>query len=93
MNGYKLSKSAQTDLMKIARYGDETYGIERSNLYRDQLKEQFDLIAESPRLYRERWELSPPIRVCPFKPYVIIYTVKHSQTIIVRVRHEREDWS
>jgi len=92
MSEYIVSKAAQADLIKIAQHGDENYGIERSNQYRDQLRRQFETLAQNPKLYRKRWELSPPIRVCPFKPYVILYTIKHSQTIIVRVRHEREYW-
>ncbi len=93
MAGYIISKSAQADLIKIAKYGDENYGIERSNQYRDRLKEQFEILAHNPKLYRERWELSPPMRVCPYESHVILYTVQQGQTIIVRVRHAREDWS
>jgi len=70
MTGYRISKAAQADLIKIAQYGDENYGIERSNQFRDQLKKQFEILAQNPRLFRERWELSPPVRICPFKPYV-----------------------
>jgi len=92
MIGYRISKSAQADLVRIAQYGDENYGIERSNRFRDQLKGQFKILAKTPKLYRERWELSPPVRICPFEPYVILYTVKKNQTVIIRVRHEREDW-
>ncbi|MCF6275593.1 MAG: type II toxin-antitoxin system RelE/ParE family toxin [Robiginitomaculum sp.] len=91
MSGYILSKAAQADLIKIAQYGDKNYGIERSNRYRDRLKEQFETLAQNPKLYRERWELSPPMRVCPCESHVILYTIKQGQTVIVRVRHERED--
>lgn len=92
MNRFRISKSAQVDLIKIAQYGDENYGLERSNQYRDGLKNQFEVLSESPKLYRERWELSPPIRVCPYESHVIIYTIEQGQTVIVRVRHRREDW-
>ncbi len=92
MTEYRISKAAQADLIRIAQYGDENYGVERSNQFRDRLKEQFEILAQSPKLYRERWALSPPVRICPFKPYVILYTFKRNKTIIVRVRHEREDW-
>ncbi|MBL4853476.1 MAG: type II toxin-antitoxin system RelE/ParE family toxin [Robiginitomaculum sp.] len=92
MTGYRISKAAQADLIKIAQYGDENYGIERSNQFRDQLKKQFEILAQNPRLFRERWELSPPVRICPFKPYVILYKITQAEIIIVRVRHEREDW-
>lgn len=90
--GYILSKSAQSDLIVIAQYGDKNYGIERSNQYRDKLKKQFEALARNPGVYRERWELSPPLRVCPHESHVILYTVKQGQVLIVRVRHNREDW-
>ncbi len=90
--GYSLSKSAQNDLIVIAQYGDKNYGIERSNQYRDGLKKQFESLARNPESYRERWELSPPLRVCPHESHVILYTVKQGKVFIVRVRHNREDW-
>jgi len=90
--GYKLSKSAQEDLMVIASYGDKNYGIARSNQYRDKLKKQFEVLVHNPNIYRERWELSPPLRVCPHESHVILYTVKQGNVFIVRVRHSREDW-
>lgn len=92
MSGYIVSQSAQVDLIKIAQYGDENYGVEQSNQFRDQLKVQLETLAQNPRLYRQRWELSPPIHICPFKPYVILYTIKNNQVFVIRVRHNREDW-
>jgi toxin ParE1/3/4 len=58
------------------------------------LRRTFDLLAENPRLARERTELSPPVRVHPCGAHVVIYTVEDDGTVlIVRVRHGREDWA
>lgn len=51
MPDYKLSELAKTDLLGIASFGDENFGIEKSNRYRDQLKQRFLLLAEQPYLY------------------------------------------
>ena len=51
MGKYRLSKSADADLMDIAKFGDEQFGVTKSNRYRDQLKQRFALLAEQPMLY------------------------------------------
>ncbi len=48
---YRLSKLAEEDLAGIADYGDEHFGIEQSDRYRDQLKQRFSLLAKQPYLY------------------------------------------
>ncbi|MGB5352269.1 MAG: type II toxin-antitoxin system RelE/ParE family toxin [Woeseia sp.] len=51
MGEYRLSKSAEDDLIAIAQYGDEKFGVVQSNRYRDQLKQRFSVLAEQPQLY------------------------------------------
>lgn len=48
---YRLSKLAEEDLLEIADYGDEHFGIGQSDQYRDQLKQPFTALAEDPYLY------------------------------------------
>jgi len=92
--GYILSKAAKSDLIGIARYGDRTWGIAMSDDYRDGIIRQFESLVENPRLFREREELSPPVRICPFGSHIILYRLNDKNQIeILRVRHAREDWS
>ena len=42
---------------------------------------------------RERSELSPPVRAHPCGSHVILYTIEPDGILIVRVRHERKDWT
>jgi toxin ParE1/3/4 len=51
VGSYRLSKAAEQDLIAIARFGDEQFGIAQSNRYRDQLELRFSLLAEQPLLY------------------------------------------
>lgn len=51
MPNYRLSKGAKEDLVGIAQYGDEHFGMAQSDHYRDQLKRRFLVLAEQPMLY------------------------------------------
>ena len=51
MGEYRLSQSATDDLIAIAQYGDENFGVVQSNRYRDQLKQRCSVLAEQPQLY------------------------------------------
>ncbi len=51
MPDYRLSEAAKEDLIRIAQYGDEHFGMAQSDRYRDQIKLRFSLLAEQPMLY------------------------------------------
>jgi toxin ParE1/3/4 len=51
MRKYRLAKRAKDDLIAIAQYGDEHFGVAQSNRYRDKLKQRFSVLAEQPQLY------------------------------------------
>ena len=45
MPDYRLTKSVKEDLIGIAQCGDDHYGVEQSDRYRDQLKQRFSVLA------------------------------------------------
>lgn len=51
MASYRLTTAAANDLMEIARYGDERFGVAQSDAYRDQLKAHFSRLAQQPKLF------------------------------------------
>ncbi len=51
MPKYRLTQKAEHDLLNIALYGIEQFGVERSRRYHNKLKERFDKLAEQPELY------------------------------------------
>jgi len=58
-----------------------------------ELFKTLDLIASTPRIARERDEISPPIRIHPFKAHLIIYQIENDEAVfIIRIRHAFEDW-
>ncbi|WP_341871205.1 type II toxin-antitoxin system RelE/ParE family toxin [Stappia indica] len=43
---------------------------------------------------RERGEISPPVRIHPFKAHLVVYVMEEDGGIlVVRIRHGHEDWS
>ncbi len=92
--GYRLTILAEQDITDIALSGILVFGERQARRYHDDLFDLFDLLAQNPRLARERHELSPPVRIHPHKAHVIVYTVgDDDQVLILRIRHAHEDWT
>lgn len=89
---YQLTKKAEEDLISIAERGIELFGERQAQFYHNALFELFEVISANPKMARERNELTPPVRVHPFKAHVIIYQVEGGGISIIRIRHGREDW-
>lgn len=92
--GFRLSLAAEEDIVGIAEQGVRLFGAAQARHYHDELFAIFDLIATSPRMARERVELSPPMRIHPFKAHLVVYRIEADGAVfIVRVRHAHEDWA
>lgn len=92
--GFRLSIAAEEDIIGIAEQGVRLFGPKQARQYHDELFAIFDLIAASPRIARERFELSPPMRVHPCKAHLVVYRIEEDGDIlIIRVRHGHEDWA
>ena len=86
-----FSKKAEKDLIEIYRYGFLNHDEQKAELYVESLKEKCQALADSPFLYRERKEFTPPVRIYHHKKHLIIYTVETNYILIVRIQHERMD--
>jgi len=94
MMGFRLSIAAEEDVIGIAEQGIRLFGLVQARQYHDELFAIFDMIAANPRMARERPELSPPMRIHPFKAHLVVYRIeKDGGILIVRVRHGHEDWA
>lgn len=92
--GFRLSVEAEEDIIGIAAEGMGLFGIAQARRYHDELFVVLDLLAANPRMARERHEISPPMRIHPFKAHLIVYRIEEDGDIlIVRVRHGHEDWT
>ena len=89
MSLYVFSKEAENDLMGIYQYGFLNYGENKADLYINALKDKCQFLGANPTLYRERIELTPPVRICHYKKHLIIYNIEADHILIVRICHER----
>ena len=91
--GFHLTKEAEEDIIRIFLEGAGLFGVNQAESYHAALHHAFGIIAEHPKIARQREELSPPVRVHPYKSHIIIYELDDdNNVIIIRVRHGREDW-
>lgn len=92
--GFRLSRAAENDLVEIAEMGLRLFGERQARKYHDELFEIFELIAANPQMARMRPELSPPVRIHPFKAHLIVYLEQPSgEVLFIRIRHGHEDWA
>jgi toxin ParE1/3/4 len=89
-----LSVEAEEDIIAIAEQGVRMFGLAQARRYHDELFAVLDLIAAHPRLTREREEISPPVRIHPFKAHLVVYRIEENGAIfVIRIRHGHEDWA
>lgn len=85
MSSYRLSKAAENDLIEIAEYGDEQFGVTQSNKYRDQLKRRFALIATQPLFFPEVNHIHEGYRRSVCGSHSIYYKIEGDVILIVRI--------
>lgn len=85
MRKYRLAKRAKEDLIAIAQYGDEHFGVAQSDRYRDQLKQRFSVLAEQPQLYPAVEHIRPGYHRSVCGAHSIYYRVEADGVEIVRI--------
>ena len=73
---FKLSVLAEDDIIAIAEQGIATFGTAQAKRYHAEIFNTLDLIARNPKMARTREELSPPVRVHPFKVHIRVYQIE-----------------
>ena len=88
----RLTPRAEADLEDIWRYGAAEWSPEQADLYIDGLVAVFDLLRAMPGIARERPEFTPPVRLHPTGPHLVIYRIAAPHLEILRVVGGRQDW-
>jgi toxin ParE1/3/4 len=91
--GFKLSRKAEEDLTDLYVASVEAFGQAQAERYYAEFEATFAMLAQFPRLARERLEIDPSVRVHPHKAHVIVYVIEHRDVLILRIRHGHEDWA
>jgi toxin ParE1/3/4 len=85
MPDYRLAEAAKEDLIAIAQYGDEHFGVAQSDRYRDQLERRFSTLAENPLLYPAVEHIRAGYRRSVCGVHSIYYRIEGEGVEIVRV--------
>ncbi len=85
MPSYRLSEAAKEDLISIAQYGDENFGVVQSDNYRDQLKRRFLVIAERPLFFPAVDHIRAGYRRSVCGAHSIYYRVEGDSVEIIRI--------
>ena len=85
MYEFRITQAAKEDLIEIAQYGDENFGVAKSDRYRDQLKQRFFILAEQPLLYPSVNHITRGYRRSVCGVHSIYYRIENNTVEIVRV--------
>ena len=88
---YVLSNAAANDILDIARYTIEYFGIEQANTYKNELETCFQLLGENPLIGHDASEYAEGLRRFFFKAHYIFYKPLHQRILIVRILNPRMD--
>lgn len=92
MNKFVLSSKAKTDLIKIAKYTQITWGLTQRNDYLKILDNTFHLLADEPELGINCNYIREGYRKYPQSSHLIYYKEhKADQILIVRILHKSMD--
>ncbi len=87
----KFTRQAEEDIIDSYLYGHVIFGRRQAEVYEQQLRHVFDIIAENPQLAAERSEYSPPVRIHHHGSHYIIYVIEDDHIVIVRVLRDESD--
>lgn len=82
---------AEQDLIDIWLYTWETWGEKQADTYLSGLEAVLNLLAEQPKLGRERKEFIPIVRSHRHAEHLIIYQALDNGINLVRVLHKSMD--
>lgn len=85
MSNYLLSEAAKDDLIEIAQYSDENFGVVQSDNYRDQLKRRFLVIAERPLFFPAVDHIRVGYRRSVCGTHSIYYRIEGNSVEIIRI--------
>jgi toxin ParE1/3/4 len=89
--GYRLSKSAESDLLEIWDYTAHTWGVNQAEKYLKRLESRFFDLAAEPQKGRPRKDLASDYFSYHEVRHLIFYRPQDEGIAIARILHERMD--
>lgn len=84
---------AEADLSDIWDYTVAAWGQQQAVDYLSALDRMIASLTEFPEMARVRDEFVPPVRIHPFRKYLIIYQTDEPDLDIIRVLHCQSNWA
>lgn len=88
---YKVSQQANTDLIEIANYTKQNWGVTRKNEYLRAIQDLFERLSNYPNIGRQRKDLSQNLRSISIQEHIVYYIHDKNGLTVVRVLHRRRD--
>lgn len=89
MPAYRLSRLARLDLIEIADYTVDTWGLEQADRYVDGLGGCFERLARTPGIGRPCDRIRRGYRRMEYEMHVVIYRVDKDGIFVSRILHQR----
>ena len=94
MRRIEVEPSAETDTHDIFVEGVHRFGIDQSNLYLEEINNQFELLAEHPRIGRPVASAKYPQALkFGLGSHIIIFTADDETLYIHRIFHARSNYT
>lgn len=87
-----FTPAAEADLAGIWRYTAETWSPVQADRYTDALFETAERLCAMPELARLRPGFTPPVRIHPTGPHLILYREAGEDLVVIRILGARQDW-
>ena len=91
MAEYRLSNTADADLLGIAHYTMSQFGRRQAMTYSDGFAHCFEMISENPKIGRTLDTIRLGLRCFNYKSHGVYYMETDLGVLVVRVLHERQD--
>ena len=91
MQGYRLSKEAQDDLINIKNYSRMNWGDQQTQEYLSEIKDSLEKLFISPELGKMRDEIIEGLRSLGVGRHIIFYRLCKTEIEVARILHKRMD--
>jgi len=91
MPSYEFTAQAMEDLREIVRYTKQTWGLEQTRRYREELELALTKLSLNPNLGRLRDEVIPGIRSSRVGEHIAFYVPRDNGLTVIRLLHPSRD--
>ena len=87
----RFSQAAEADIIDSYLYGLVNFGQAQAERYEANLKKVVGLIADNPRMARERTEYRPSVRIHHHGKHYVVYRIEDDHVLVIRLLRDDVD--